>query len=369
MPEPPTDDTGTAGSGGPSVRPPGFQRPAGFEPESRLLTDAAPDSAIAKAARGQDELLAMHGGGTLLAETAGDFASQTVPLPGRTAPGSSKSRSRLSALGWGFWVAVVWCVIMILVAIFANLLPLPSPTSPSPSCLLVGPGAGPGAGHLLGCDATSYDVLSRVIFGSRVSLVVGFASIAMGLAFGGTLGLVAGYFRGWFDEIMTVVSNAFLSFPSLILALAIVSFLGHSLLDVTIIIAIVAWPLLFRVVRASTIEYSERDYVLAAKALGSTRRRILVHQLLPDVIPSAVTYGLVGVSLAIVGEGALSFLGQSVADPTPTWGKMIAEGSQNLTQNVWQLLAPAVAMFLFILAINFIGDRLRSLVDVREGAL
>ena len=114
----------------------------------------------------------------------------------------------------------------------------------------------------------------------------------MGLAVGGVLGIIAGYFRGWIDEVLTVISNVFLSFPYLVLALVIVTFLGHSLVDIIVIIAIVAWPLLFRVVRAATIEYAQREYVLAAQALGSKPSRILRTLLLPDVIPSAITYGL-----------------------------------------------------------------------------
>jgi peptide/nickel transport system permease protein len=302
-------------------------------------------------------------------DPAADFTAHAGELPGRAAPGSSRVRTQAKRLGWGFWVAVAWCLLVILLAIFANLLPLPNPNVPTSSCLSVPPGAGPGAGHILGCDANSRDILSRLIFGARVSLVVGFASIAIGLLFGGTLGLIAGYFRGFLDEVMSVVANAFLSFPYLVLALAIVAFLGNSMLDVTLIIALLAWPFLFRVVRASTIAHVERDYVLAARALGATRWRVVRKHLLADVIPSAVTYGVVGVGLAIVGEGALSFLGQSVADPTPTWGKMIAEGSNNITQNVSQLLAPSLAMFFTILAINFIGDRLRGLLDAREGVL
>lgn len=362
MPEQPTEEAPRGG---------GFDQPAGgLETEAQLLIDApAETSDFGQVTRAQTEMVVERPSGLYFVDPTGDFASHAVPLPGRTAPGSAKARSKLSRLGWGFWVAVGWCAFVILLAIFANLLPLPNPNISTPSCLSVVPGAGPGPGHWLGCDSASRDILSRVAYGARVSLIVGFASIAMGLLFGGTTGLIAGYFRGWFDEIMTVLANAFLAFPSLILGLAIVSFLGHSLLDVTLIIAIVAWPLLFRVVRASTIEYGERDYILAARALGSTRWRILAKQLLPDVVPSAVTYGLVGVGLAIVGEGALSYLGQSVGDPTPTWGKMIAQGSQNLSQNVSQLLAPAIAMFLFILAVNFIGDRLRSILDVREGVL
>lgn len=275
-------------------------------------------------------------------------------------------RAWYQGLGWGFWVAVGYVVLWILIAIFAGVLPLKNPDSTSFNCIL---NAGPSSAHPLGCDNIGRDILARVIYGSRVSLVVGFASIALSQVVGGTLGIISGYFRGWFDDVMVVISNVFLSFPSLVLGLLIVSYLGHSEFNIVLIIAIVAWPLLFRVVRAATIEYSQREYVLAAQALGSTRSRILLKILVPDVIPSAITYGLVGVALAIVGEGALSFLGQSVAPPIPTWGNMIAQGSDQMPNYVSLLFSPAVAMFTFILALNFIGDRMRSILDVRQGVL
>lgn len=367
MPEQPSDDLG------PEAEP---EQPAGnFDSESTLLqmesggetregpatTGFEADKTILFSEPGVDEMLYV--------DPTSDFTATAASLPGRAAPGSSRVRSQLTGLGWGFWVAVGWMVFIIAIAILAPILPLQSYSEPSNSCLLTSPGAGPGVGHWLGCDAASRDVLARVAWGARVSLLVGFASIAIGLSVGGILGLIAGYFRGPFDEVMAVLANTFLAFPYLVLALAIVAFLGNSITDVIIIIAILAWPLIFRVVRASTIEYTERDYIVAARALGSTRWRVLRKQLLPDIIPSAVTYGLVGVGIAIVAEGALSFLGQSVPAPTPTWGGMIAEGTNNLQQNPAQLLAPAIAMFLTILAVNFVGDRLRQLLDSREGVL
>jgi peptide/nickel transport system permease protein len=283
------------------------------------------------------------------------------------AAGVRAKRSILSGLGWGFWVAVGICAVWILLAIFANLLPLKNPINGYDySCALSGH---MDAAHPLGCDPDGLDILSRVIYGSRVSLIVGFSSIAMGLVVGGVLGIIAGYFRGWIDRVLAVISNTFLAFPYLVLGLVIVSYIGRTLFDISLIIAVVAWPLLFRIVRASTIEYSQREYVLAAQALGSKPSRILRTLLLPDVVPSAITYGLVGVSLAIVAEGALSFIGQSVPAPTSTWGNMIAEGSVNWVQEPILLIVPSIALFSFILPINFIGDRLRGVLDSRRGVI
>jgi peptide/nickel transport system permease protein len=302
---------------------------------------------------------------------AEDTFGMTAAVEGLTGPPAAVAMWR--RLGWGFWLATGICVLWILAAIFAGVLPIPNP-----DYVQLNPGAAnycfqslghAYSSHLLGCDLDGRDILSRVIYGSRVSLVVGFASIAIGLVVGGALGIVAGYFRGWIDEVLTVITNCFLSFPYLVLALVIVAFLGNSEIDIILIIAVVAWPLLYRVVRAATIEYSQREYVLAAQALGSKPSRILRTLLLPDVVPSAITFGLVGVALAIVAEGALSFLGQSVGPPTPTWGNMIASGSTNIQEDAMLLIVPSIALFSFVLPINFVGDRLRQVLDNRQGAL
>lgn len=302
---------------------------------------------------------------------AEDVAATTSSSEGLAS--SAAALSFRQQLGWGFWVAVAICTVWILLAIFANVLPLPNPnfaqTNPlAPDYCFQSLGHSYSS-HWLGCDTNGRDILSRIIYGSRVSLEVGFVSIGIGLVVGGVLGVISGYFRGWIDEALNVVSNVFLSFPYLVLALVIVTFLGHSLLDIIVIIAILAWPLLYRVVRAATIEYSQREYVLAAQALGSKPSRTLLTLLLPDIVPSAITYALLGVPLAIVAEGALSYLGQSVAVPTATWGNMIAAGSGALAQDPILLIAPAVAMFSFILPVNFIGDRLRSVLDSRQGVI
>jgi peptide/nickel transport system permease protein len=335
------------------------------------VLDPPPDPAHPGEAAGDSLLLASAGLG--VGGVAIETAHQTPAAPtGRP--------SLAKRLGWAFWISAGWVLFVILLAILASVLPLPNPNNSlaaitgSSGCL---PSAGPSLSHLLGCDDVGRDVLSRLIFGSRVSLVVGFASIALALAVGGAAGVVAGYVRGAFDSIAGIVTNVILAYPYLVLGLAIVTFWGHTELDVTVVIAIVAVAPLYRVVRANTIAFSERDYVLAARALGSTKRRVLWTLIIPDVIPSAITYALVGVALAITGEGALSFLGQSVPpSTTPTWGNMIAEGTGLISSigsgtpvNIWEMLGPAVAMFSFILAINIMGDRLRSILDVRTSAL
>jgi peptide/nickel transport system permease protein len=299
--------------------------------------------------------------------------AELPPPDGEIALQAARSGRPWSSLGWGFWLAAAVVALWILAAIFANFLPLPNPNTVSFSCLA---SSSPGAGHLLGCDPAGRDTLARIVYGARVSMIIGFASIAMGIAVGGSLGMVAGYFRGAVDEVLSVISNVFLSFPSLVLAIVIIAYFpSRSVWIIAFVIALVSWPLLFRIVRAATIESSQRDYVLAVKALGATPSRILRTVLLSDIVPAAITYGLIGVALAIVGEGALSFLGLSVPPPTATWGNMIAEGANSVSNvtsssaDLSLLLSPSIAMFSFILAVNFMGDRLRTLLDVRQGSL
>jgi peptide/nickel transport system permease protein len=274
-------------------------------------------------------------------------------------------RSLVSQLDIGFWVAVAICVIWILLAIFASVLPLKKPNVPDFNDLT---GAINGS-HWLGADSLGRDTLSRVIFGSRISLVVGFVSITASLLVGGAFGIICGYFKGWIDRVFTIITNVFLSFPLLVLALVLVTYLGHTEWTVVLVLALVAWPLLFRVVRASTIEYSQKEYVLAAQALGSKPLRIVRTLILPDIVPSAITYGMLGVPLAIIAEGALSFLGFSVPTSTPTWGNMIQEGYVSLPNYVPLLIFPSIAMFSFTLPINYVGDKLRQVFDVRQGVI
>ncbi|HET9732669.1 MAG TPA: ABC transporter permease [Acidimicrobiales bacterium] len=268
-------------------------------------------------------------------------------------------------LGVMFWISASWVGLVIVLAIVANLLPVPNPAEVGVAL----PGLGPSLHHLLGTDELGRDMLSRVIFGARVSLIVGFASIAFGMLVGGSLGMIAGFFRGRFDLVITGTASILLAFPALIFALAIVTFLGPSLSHVTLAIGILAIAPLTLVVRGSTIVYAQREFVVAARMLGAKSGRIIFKEIFANVLPAALSLGLVGIATAIVAEGGLSFLGLSVRPPTPTWGGMIAEGRVVLQQHPMVALWPSIAMFLTVLALNFVGDRLRSYFDVKEGGL
>jgi ABC-type dipeptide/oligopeptide/nickel transport system permease subunit len=260
-------------------------------------------------------------------------------------------------LGVLFWICAGWIVLVALAATFANFLPLPNPDLGNYNSVQ---NAGPGWGHLLGTDDLYRDIFSRLIYGARVSLVVGFGGALIGLLVGGIPAMISAYRRGRVDTVLNTGSYVVLAFPAIVAVIAIVSFWGKSLFKITLVIGLFAAPLIFRVVRASTLSYATRDFVLAAKALGASDTRILTREILPNIMPTIV-----------VLEGSLAFLGLSVAPPTPSWGNMLNEGSSLLTgakgqTNPWLVIFPAAAMFLLLISLNVVADKLRAYFDVSE---
>ena len=270
-------------------------------------------------------------------------------------------------LGFLFWFAVGWVAIVLLASILANVLPLQNPNFQNYSAL----NQGPNGAHWFGTDDLGRDLLSRLIFGSRVSLIVGFCGVAIGLSIGGTAGLVSGYKGGKLDISLNAVSFIILAFPAIVAVIAIVTFWGASLLHITIILGVATIPLMFRVIRASSLSFAQRDFVVAAKTMGATDTRVVFREILPNVVPVIVTFSLITVAGIIVIEGTLDFLGLSVHLPIPSWGNLINEGTSNNSLRVdpWILMWPASAMFLLLWSINLIGDRLRQRFDIREGLL
>ncbi len=271
-------------------------------------------------------------------------------------------------LGILFWICCGWIVLVALMATFASLLPLPNPDLGNYNSVQ---NAGPGWGHLLGTDDLYRDIFSRLVYGARVSLVVGFGGALIGMILGGIPAMYSAYRRGRIDTALNTTSYVVLAFPALVAVIAIVSFWGHNLWKITLIIGIFGAPLIFRVVRASTLSYATRDFVLAAKALGASDRRILTRELLPNIMPTIVSFGLIAVATIIVLEGTLAFLGLSVQPPTPSWGNMLNEGASLLTgakgqTNPWLVIFPASAMFLLLISLNVVADKLRAYFDVTE---
>ena len=277
--------------------------------------------------------------------------------------GATKKR-----LGIFFWICAGWIGLIILVALFANLLPLPNPDFQN----FAAPQNGaPGWGHLLGTDDLNRDIFSRLLFGSRVSLIVGFGSTAIGLILGGIPGMFSAYRRGRVDTLLNTVSYIVLAFPALVAVIAIGSFWGHQLWKITVVIGVFSAPLIFRIIRASTLSYASRDFVMAAKALGASDSRILAREIFPNILPTIVSFGLIAVAGVIVLEGTLAFLGLSVPPPTPSWGNMLNEGASLLAggpgqNNPWLVIFPAAAMFSLLFTLNVVADKLRSHFDVTE---
>ena len=268
-------------------------------------------------------------------------------------------------LGPLFWMAIVWMIFVFAVAIFADVLPLPSPTDMD----MLEKRAPFSAQHWLGTDGLGRDELARVIYGARISLIVGLCAPIIGLTFGGALGMLAGYFRGRFESVVVGTMDVLLAFPPLILALAVSAYLGQSILNLTFILGVLGVPAFMRVARASTLTLSRREFVIAAQALGATHARILLRELLPNVILPLFAFFLLGVAVIIVVEGALSFLGLGVPPPISSWGSMIGEGRESLEMAPRLAFIPAIAMFLTVLSFNLVGDTLRALTDPRQGAL
>jgi len=272
-------------------------------------------------------------------------------------------------LGIGGVLCLVWVVGISLAAVLAPWLPLDDPKTTDFSVLKNN--APPFThGHLLGTDQNGFDILSRVIWGGRVSLVVALGVLAIGMVVGGTIGLIAGYLRGRVETILMGIVDILLAFPALLLLIAIVAFMGADLLHVVLGISVVSVPAFARIARATTLTYSTRDFVLAARASGATGRRILVREILPNVVLPLLAFGLLVVAIAIVAEGSLSFLGLT-SQETISWGGMINGGRQALQQQniAHTSLIPAFVMFVTVLAINLLGDRLRGSFDVRDAAL
>jgi peptide/nickel transport system permease protein len=273
---------------------------------------------------------------------------------------------RRRGLGIGAWLAIVWLVVLVGLAILAPVLPIDHPTQDATPVDRL---AEPSADHFFGLDGNGRDVFSRVVWGTRNSLFIGVASVGAGFVVGGTLGLIAGYFKGKIGGLIGGTLDVLLAFPSLILALAIVTFLGRSVGNVTLGLAIVSTPVLARIARASTLSWSEREFVLAARAQGAKHRRIMWRELLPNVLPAMFSIALLGIAVVIVAEGGLAIIGAGVKPEVVTWGNVIVSGQDFLREAPHIVLSVSIVIFLSVLALNFLGDVVRARFDVRESAL
>lgn len=223
----------------------------------------------------------------------------------------------------------------------------------------------PSAEHWLGLDEVGRDVLSRITYGARVSLQVGVVSVSMAIVVGALLGAVSGYLGGWVDSAVMRVMDVMLAFPSLLLAIAVVSILGPGLMNMLYAIAFVSIPMYARIVRASVLAEKEKDYVLAARAIGASPARILFRNILPNCLTPLIVQGTLGIATAILDAAGLSFLGLGARPPTPEWGTMLGEGRGSVFTAPHIVFFPGLAIMLTVLGFNLLGDGLRDALDPR----
>lgn len=246
-------------------------------------------------------------------------------------------------------------------AVLAPVLAPADPLRMAPRALL----APPGRGHPFGTDQFGRDVLSRLLFGSRTSLAVSFAAVALALGAGGAAGIVAGYAGGALDNVVMRAMDVIFAFPAVLLAIAIMAVAGTAPSTVVLAIGVVYTPQFARVGRASVLAARALEYVEAARALGAGARRILWRHILPNVAAPLVVQTSLGLSLAILTESALSFLGLGTQPPAPSWGNMLADARRFMTTAPWTAVAPGAAIALIVLGFNLVGDGLRDLLDPR----
>jgi peptide/nickel transport system permease protein len=309
-----------------------------------------------------------------IAEGAGAIVGAELAAEGASSAADGVARRRL---GTGFLIAASLIGLLALAAIFADFLPLASPTEqPRGSAARLEQSLPPfstrvdGSFTVLGTDSLGRDQLSRAVYGARVALGVGFASIAIGTLIGGSIGLAAGYFRRGIDSTTMAAMDILLAFPALLLALVIVAIRGKGPVNSTIALGIVAIPTIARLVRANTLVFAQREFVLAARTLGASHLRVITKELLPNVFLALLPFIPLAIAVAIAAEGALAYLGQSVNPPLPSLGGMIQEGQPQLEQGRWWVPAVPIAFLVTVLvSLNLIGDRLREYFSIKESAL
>jgi peptide/nickel transport system permease protein len=221
------------------------------------------------------------------------------------------------------------------------------------------------AGHVLGTDTLGRDVLARIMIAVRISLEIGAASVAIAGTFGVLIGMVAGYFGGWVDDVIMRISDSVLAIPIVLLALSVLAVVGGGIRNLIFVIAFTQWMTYARTARAETLALREQDYVRAARATGARSTRILRRHMLPHLLPSAIALATLNISVAILLEAGLSYLGLGVQPPDPSLGSMLTDGRQYIYRASWLAIYPGLALLLLVLAINELGDGLSSFLDPR----
>jgi peptide/nickel transport system permease protein len=261
--------------------------------------------------------------------------------------------------------AVLGLVIIVVLVLVALLAPLIAPYDPAQQgwTAIRKP---PSAQHWLGTDESGRDLLSRVIYGARASLLAGVVSISIALTFGVPVGLLAGYGGRWIDALIGRITDAMLAVPFLILAIALAAFLGPSLQNAMIAIGVTATPIFVRLTRGQVMAVKVEDYVEAARAVGNPPVRIALRHILPNILPALIVQATISIATAIIAEASLSFLGLGQQPPAPSWGSMLNTAQRFLTNAPWMAVWPGLAIFLAVLSFNILGDGLRDALDPKE---
>jgi peptide/nickel transport system permease protein len=256
-------------------------------------------------------------------------------------------------------------LVLVIMAIFAPYVATHDPLEQDILARLKAPGFVKGGawGHLLGTDQLGRDMFSRIVYGSRISLMVGVSAVAVSVAIGVLLGLLAGYIGGWVDAVVDFSVNAMLAFPFILLAMTLVIVLGASMQNIILALGLSGWTIFARVTRIETMKLREQEFVLAAVSQGLSHRRIILKHILSNLMAPILVIATVEIARAIIRETFLSFLGLGIQPPTPSWGLMLAEGRDYMLTLWWLAALPGMAIFLAALGINLLGDAMRDLLD------
>lgn len=268
------------------------------------------------------------------------------------------------------WLSVAWLGLIVVAAALADVLPLAESNNVSKT--LTEPVLGRPdlmSEHPFGTDDQGLDILGGILYGARVSLVIGVGAVLIGMVAGVAIGVSAGFFRGRLDTAVSFLTDSILAFPPLILLLALAAAFAPSITSVTIALAVLAVPTFIRLARANTLVFGQREFVLSARLLGERNRSIITRDLLPNVLLPVASFSFLLVAYFIVAEASLSFLGLSVSRPNPTWGNMIAAGQADFDEDPHIVFVPGAALFLTVFAFNRIGDYARSRWDPREAKI
>lgn len=287
--------------------------------------------------------------------------SSTVSPAAENAASPKSAWAVLYRLNMSTWFGIAIVVALVLAAVFAPLLATHDPDAQDIIMYL----SPPSADNILGTDQFGRDIYSRLLFGARYSLTIGFLAIVVALFIGSFIGMIAGFAGGRTDIVLMQIMDVVLAFPSLILGLALVALMGATLTNIIIAIAFTAIPAFARIARAGVLTQRDREYVQACHAMGFSSRRILFRHILPAILPEIMVMASLWMATAVRTEASLAFIGLGLAPPTPTWGGMVREGFDNILSSFHLALFPSLVILILVLALNLIGDGLRDAIDPR----